>query len=80
MSEEINLNRSPFLRAALDYIRDNPGCSMHDVINSDYDRYVPLRTYRYRTYAISRLIGAGLVTDRGDYPHHKLFVAPPTEE
>ena len=80
MSEEINLNRSPFLRQSLDYIRDNPGCTPHDVITWDYCSYMPWRTYQYRSRAIDRLILAGLVTDRGDYPHHKLFVAPPPEE
>lgn len=70
----INLNRSPFLKIALEYIASHPGCSKADVICSL--GHCPNRTYAYRNAAIGRLISEGLVRNYSTNPSKYSLLVP----
>ena len=74
MTTTINLARSPFLSAALDYIASHPGCCKRDVIlGLSGGVRIPNKTYAGQNANLGRLISAGLVENRGAGNTYELF-------
>lgn len=74
----INLNRSPFKQAAVEFVRKNPGvCKRQVILGVPHRRSraggIAAETYSDRNEALLRLVEAGYLADRGGGNRSKLY-------
>jgi hypothetical protein len=72
----INLERSPFLAFAVDYIKTKPGCSKKDIVLAwGRGKMPPSKTLSGQYSRLSDLIAAGLVQNKGTAAKYSLHAS-----